>query len=143
MVYGRFIGGINPHKYKMNNTITTARHENLTDGSRIRVACIPYGEVTVCTLKAYAAKYDETVEEWEVLDRKFGRETTHAWGMQHAGVISADYPGKAEAHAKKWAEIAAAPLVNTGDILVVDGVEYAAKVMGNYSDAVQLKRINA
>lgn len=127
----------------MNTTIKTpTRHENLTDGSRIRVACIPHGEVTVCTLKAYAAKYNETVEEWEVLDRGFGRVTQHAWTMQHAGVLSANYPGKAEAHAAKWAEIAAAPVVNNGDILVVDGVDYVAKVMGDYSDPVHLSKVS-
>lgn len=56
-------------------------------------------------------------------------------------MLTADYPGKAEAHAKKWAEIAAAPLVETGDILEVDGVRYEARVVGNYSDPVHLRRL--
>lgn len=127
----------------MKNTITTTRHENLTDGSRIRVAGLEHSEITVCTLSAAAAKFGETVAESEAIDRNLGRLTQHAWTMQHAGVLSADYAGKAEAHAKKWAEIAAAPVVNTGDILVVDGVDYVAKVMGDYSDPVHLSKLTA
>jgi hypothetical protein len=115
----------------------------MTDGSRIRVAGLEYSEITVCTLEATAAKFGETVAGSEAIDRKFGRVTQYAWTMQHAGVLSADYPGKAEAHAKKWAEIEAAPVVGDGDIVVVDGVDYLAKVLGDYSDPVHLKRINA
>jgi hypothetical protein len=114
---------------------------SLTHGSRVRVKGLPHSEISVCTLSAVAAKYGETVADHEELDRKFGRPTQYAWIMQHAGVLSADYPGKAEAHAAKWAAIAAAPEIETGDVLEIDGVRYSARVMGDYSDPVHLSKL--
>lgn len=111
--------------------------QSLTSGSQIRVAGI-LGKITVETLAAVAAKYKEPVSYHVELDRKFNRPTQWAWTMQHAGILTDNYPGKAEAHAKDMAERAAAPLVETGDILVIDGESYAANVLGNYSDPVKL-----
>lgn len=113
---------------------------NLTNGSLVRVPRV-LGKCSVCTLAAYAAKYGETVAYYEELDRKFNRPTQYAWIMQHAGILTADYPGKAEEHAKEMAARAAAPLVETGDLLEIDGAIYEAKVMGNYSDPVHLTRV--
>lgn len=120
---------------KESKTIT-----NLTAGSQIRVAGI-LGKITVETLKAVAAENGETIEYHTALDKKFNRPTQWAWTMQHAGIITSDYEGKAEAHAKDMAELAAAPLVSTGDVLVIDGEEYIADVLGNYSDPVKLIKL--
>ena len=38
-------------------------------------------------------------------------------------------------------ERAAAPLVESGDTLIVDGVPYRATVLGNYSDPVKLSAV--
>lgn len=114
---------------------------NLTDASRVRVKGIRYAEITICTLAAYAASYRETIAYHEELDRKFNRPTQYAWVMKHAGVLTDDYPGKAKAHAEKWAAIDAAPEIETGDVLEIDGVQYAAKVMGDYSDPVHLTKL--
>lgn len=116
-------------------------HKNLTNDSRIRVAGLPYSEITVCTLAACCAKCNDTIEKSIERDRECGRETLYAWGMQHASVLSANYVGKAEAHAKKWAEINAAPIVKSGDICEIDGELYAAKVLGDYSDAVHFTKL--
>ena len=113
---------------------------NLTHGSLVRVSGLPYAEVTIRTLAAFAAKHNETVADCEARDRDFGRPTEYAWTMKHAGVLESNYLGKAEARAKKCAAINAAPEIETGDILVIDGSEYTAEILGNYSDPVRLER---
>jgi hypothetical protein len=123
----------------LGSVMKNTTHESLTNGSLIRVPGV-LGKVSVCTLAAFAARYNEPVSKHEELDRKFGRETQYAWTMQHAAVLTADYPGKAEEHAREMAARAAAPLVNTGDVLVIDGIRYTAKVMGDYADPVHLTR---
>ena len=113
----------------------------LTNASLVRVKGIRYAEITICTLAAYAEAHKETVAYLEGLDLKFNRPTQYAWVMKHSGMLTADYPGKAKAHAEKWAAIDAAPEIETGDVLEIDGVQYVTKVMGDYSDPVHLTKL--
>lgn len=122
----------------------------LTSGSQIRVKGI-LGKITVETLRAFVSdkrytggqplteqEIADAIKVSEERDLRCHRPTQYAWTMQHAAVLTADYPGKAEAHAADMAARAAAPEVTTGDVLLVDGVTYVAAVMGNYADPVRL-----
>lgn len=116
--------------------------KGLTNGSVIRVAGV-LNKVEIVTLEAVATRDGETLAYHEALDRRFSRKTQYAWTYQEPGMITADYKGKAEELAAKRALIDAAPVVESGDVLIVDGVEYVAKVLGNYSDPVRLIRVSA
>jgi hypothetical protein len=55
------------------------------------------------------------------------------WALQHSGVLADSYTN-AEINERR--RIQSETPVQNGDVVQIDGRNYAAKVLGNYSDAV-------
>ena len=70
------------------------------------------------------------------------RETKWAWASQAPGVLTADYPGKAEKLAAEHAAIAAAPVLEDGEIVQVGDAEFKVKLLGDrYSDPIHFELV--
>ncbi len=60
-----------------------------------------------------------------------------AWASQAGSMLTANYPGKAEAMEKARQEWAAAVEIASGELVLIEGVEYRVRVNGeSYSDPV-------
>jgi hypothetical protein len=98
--------------------------KTLTDGQEIRVN-INTSRVLVGTVEGYAKKHNDSVVEALALARKFGHDL--AYTVTCGLCITSNYPGKAEALAKKFADTAAAPLIENGETVIIEGRTYTAK----------------
>lgn len=97
-------------------------------------------KITVGTARGYAAQYNDDAEEAHKRAIENGHET--AWANQSAAVLSADYPGKAEALEAEAAAIAAAPEIENGQTVEIEGEIFTVRVTGErYSDPVHFQRV--
>ena len=60
------------------------------------------------------------------------------WALQHAAVIAASYSTDEIAEKERLA--ASEPLVND-EVVLINGEEYTAKVVGNYSDCMVFEKV--
>lgn len=88
------------------------------------------------------AQVAEQVAQSIKRDEEMHRKTQWAWTLQHAACLTADYPGKALALANERAMIAAAPELEDGETVKIDGISYSVKLMGDcYSDPIHFTKI--
>ena len=97
--------------------------------------------ITVGTVRGYEAEHGEKYklqvdpEAAHRLAVERGQVTT--WTNQDCAVLSADYPGKAEAHAKVLAEIAASVILQNGQQVIIEGETFTVRLAGDrYSDPI-------
>lgn len=65
-----------------------------------------------------------------------------AWTTQASAVLSADYPGKAEAHEKTLQQIRDSVILAEGQIVTIEGEQFKVRLAGDqYSDPIHFKRI--
>lgn len=57
-----------------------------------------------------------------------------AWAAQSPHVLVADYPGKADDVAKRNEARANAVIIDDGEHVLIDGIEFVTKVLGDYSE---------
>ena len=117
-------------------------------------------EIRICTLKGYCVdnlrKYglrvtakmtlDEAaeieVQESIKRDQEMSRSTEFAWTLQSPAVITAHYPGKFEKLAAEQKAISAAPELENGEIVEIDGDTYRVALIGSeYSDPIKFFKI--
>lgn len=117
-------------------------------------------EIRICTLRGYVSdnlrKYGIRVGQKMSMERaikleveasvkrdaEMCRQTEWAWTLQSPAVITANYPGKFEKLAAEHAAIAAAPELENGEIVEIDGDTYRVALMGSeYSDPIKFFRI--
>ena len=92
--------------------------------------------ITIGTLRGYAAENGEDPDVAIKILKGFGHSVA-PWTMLHAAAITADYPGKAEAHEQKRKAYAEAVLIEDGEMVEIEGILYRAKYMRpNCSDPV-------
>lgn len=139
----------------------TATTKQLTHGQLVRgKGFSPYAQmIEVATLDGYfrhdvlrygkAETFDELnarvagqVAQSVKRDEEMHRPTQWAWTLQHAACLTADYPGKARDIANERAKIAAAPELEDGEVVEIDGALYSVKLMGDrYSDPIHFTKI--
>jgi hypothetical protein len=100
----------------------------------------PYAnQITVGTARGYAAEYQKDGEASHQRALANGHET--AWANQSAGELTSDHPGKTEALDAKAAAIAAAPEIENGQAVEIEGELFTVRVMGEqFSDPVHFVR---
>ena len=97
-------------------------------------------KITVGTARGYASKYNECPEEFHRSCLERGHNT--AYTTQAASIITANYPGKAEAHEREMKEIADAIELQDGQIVIIEGEQFKVRLAGDgYSDPIHFKRI--
>ena len=115
------------------------RTKTLTHGQQIRTLQDQYEPViTVGTVRGYAAEYGDDPDAAEERARGFGH--TLVWTSKHATWMTSDFRRKAERDSiwrrKHWAYVAA-PVVEDGEIVEIEGNEYTVKYIGQqYADPV-------
>lgn len=93
-------------------------------------------KITVGTISGYATKNGENPEDAIARAKSFGH-SINPWTNQSPAVLTSDYPGKREALDKAAAETAAAPEIENGQIVEIEGTRYTVRVLGQrYSDPV-------
>jgi hypothetical protein len=102
--------------------------------------------ITVGTVRGYEAehgeKYKQQVDPEKAHQLAVERGHVTAWTNQDCAVLSADYPGKAEAHAKVLAEIAASVILHNGQQVIIEGETFTVRLAGDrYSDPIHFTRI--
>lgn len=121
---------------------TSTQSTILSHGQIIRVKGFSQyaNKITVGTARGYASRYNDDAEEAHKRALDNGHPT--AWANQACSVLSSDYPGKAEALNAEAASIAAAPEIEDGQTVEIEGELFRVRVTGErYSDPVHLKRI--
>jgi hypothetical protein len=122
---------------KTTTPTTTLRHNQI-----IRVMGFSQyaNMIAVGTARGYAAQHGGDAEESHQRALDNGHDT--AWANQAAGELTADYEGKAEGMAAKAAAIAAAPEIENGQTVEIEGELFTVRVTGErFSDPVHFKRI--
>lgn len=108
--------------------------KTLTDGMEIRTH-LKTGRVIVGTVEGYARRNHENVEEAMARAMTFKHDL--AYTVSCGFCITSDYPGKAEALAAERAATAAAPMIENGEVVEIEGRVYTAKYTRDYvSDPV-------
>ena len=103
--------------------------------------------ITVGTVRGYEAehgsKYNVQVNPEAAHRLAVERSQVTAWTNQDCAVLSADYPGKAKAHAKVLAEIAASVILHNGQQVIIEGETFTVRLAGDrYSDPIHFTRID-
>jgi len=114
----------------------------LTYGMEVRGKGFPdyTPKITVFTVEGYARKNKEDPAAAVKRAIENGHELTGTTGGM--SVMTDDYPGKAEAHAKALKETAAAPVLDNGELVEIEGRTYAVRLVGaNYSDPIHFKPV--
>lgn len=141
----------------MKTSIKKLHHEQLVRGKGFPIWT---QEIRICTLKGYVEdnlrKYglrlkakmsmkravEIEVQESIKRDAEACRQTEWAWTLQSPAVITADYPGKFEKLEAERAAIAAAPELENGETVEIDGEKYTVTLMGSeYSDPIKFRKI--
>ena len=95
--------------------------------------------ISVGTARGYSAEYNENQEEAHQRAISNGHAT--AWTNQDAACLTADYPGKAEAHAARLKEIAEAVELHNGQKVEIEGEIFAVRLVGSHvSDPIHFIR---
>lgn len=118
------------------NQLITLKH-----GQTVRGAGFPvYAQrISVGTARGYSAEYNENQEEAHQRAISNGHAT--AWTNQDAACLTADYPGKAEAHAAHLKEIAEAVELHNGQKVEIEGEIFAVRLVGSHvSDPIHFIR---
>lgn len=123
-------------------TTTTTAALTLSHNQEVRVKGFSHlaNRITVGTARGYAAQYNEdtTTAHQRALDN--GHDT--AWTNQAASVLTSDYPGKHEALDAAAAATAAAPEIEEGMVVEIEGELFTVKVLGErYCDPVKFVRL--
>lgn len=126
--------------------MSTETRKTLTHGQLIRGKGFPpYTQaITFHTLEGCIADKHGmmTVAGSFARDVAQKRETMWAWSSQAPAVLTADYPGKAEKLAAEQAAIAAAPVLEDGEIVRVGDAEFKVKLIGDrYSDPIAFELV--
>lgn len=122
--------------------MTTTPTTTLSHNQEIRVKGFSRlaNKITVGTCRGYAAKYKEDGEASHQRALKNGHDT--AWTNQAASVLSDNYKGKAEELDRAAAATAAAPEIEDGQVVEIEGETFRVKVLGErYSDPVKFIRL--
>lgn len=135
----------------MSNT-TKTNPESVNQQSVNEILCLRHNQtvrgagfskytqrIIVCTARGYAADHGDDVEETYNRAIANGHETAATY--QEAGVLEADYPGKAEKHAAKLAEIANAVELHEGQTVMIEDELFTVRLLGDrYSDPIKFVR---
>lgn len=111
--------------------------KTLSHNSQIRVKGFEFrNKITVGTIAGYAKQYGEDPEA-AIARAKDRGDSLAPWTNQAPGVLVADYPGKAEDMAKDLAAFNAAPEIENGELVEIEGEIFTVRVLGErYSDPV-------
>lgn len=122
----------------MNANNNTAEVTALSHNQEIRVKGFTYAQkITVGTIAGYAKQYNEDPEAAIARAKSFGH-PLEPWTNQSPAVLSADYAGKTEELDRAAAATAAAPEIEDGQIVEIEGERFRVKVLGQrYSDPVK------
>ena len=97
-------------------------------------------KVKVGTARGYAAEYGKDPAEAHQRELSLGYDT--AWTVQSPGVLTADYPGKAEELRKAREAREEAPEIAHGEHVEIEGETFEVRVIGErYSDPVHFIRL--
>jgi len=87
-------------------------------------------------------RVNEQIAQSVKRDEEMHRTTQWAWTFQQAACFTVDYSGKALALVNERAMIAAAPELEDGETVKIDGISYSVKLMGDcYSDPIHFTKI--
>jgi hypothetical protein len=96
-------------------------------------------KITVGTARGYATQYNEDPESGHARTLSYGHDT--AWTNQSAGELTSDYPGKKEKLDAEAAAIAAAPEIEDGQTVEIEGESFRVRVNDErYSNPVKFIR---
>ena len=114
---------------------------NLQYNQTVRGAGFPvYAQrISVGTARGYAAEYNGNQEEAHQRAIDNGHAT--AWTNQDAACLTADYSGKAEAHAAYLKEISDAVELHNGQKVKIEGEVFTVRLVGSHvSDPIHFIR---
>jgi hypothetical protein len=123
-------------KMTTTNSILTLQHNQTVRGAGFPV----YAQrISVGTARGYSAEYNDNQEEAHQRAINNGHPT--AWANQDAACLTADYPGKAEAHAAYLKEIADAVELHNGQKVEIEGEVFTVRLVGSHvSDPIHFIR---
>ena len=138
--------------------------KNLTHNQLVRGFGFPCycQKIAICTLEGYfrenLLKYHrndiDTAEKLEnavlaevsasvARDEECCRATQWAWTLQAPAVLTENYAGKSEAMKAERDAIAAAPALENGEVIDIDGRKYRVRLMGyRFSDPIHFDLVN-
>lgn len=115
--------------------------KTLTHGMQVKMAQFRFSpEVTVGTVEGYAKEYNEDPNAAvERCLRNQKKDPMHqlAWTNKSAGVLTDNYPGKAEEMERKHQNYINAVELVEGEVVEIEGRKYTVKYLGDYSDPVR------
>lgn len=119
------------------NTMPTSNITTLSHNQIVRGAGFPdyTNKIKVGTVRGCALEWDNCPKEAESRAKQNGH--SMAFTTQDPSIITADYPGKAEELAAKRARIDAAPELQDGQLVEIEGKRYKSRLVGHdYSDPI-------
>lgn len=123
-------------KMTATNSILTLQHNQTVRGAGFS----KYAQrISVGTARGYAAEYNRNQDEAHQRALTNGHST--AWTNQEAACLTADYPGKAEAHAAYLKDIAEAVELQNGQQVEIEGEIFTVRLVGSHvSDPIHFIR---
>ena len=120
----------------LNSEFITLKHNQTVRGAGFPI----YAQrISVGTARGYSAEYNENQEEAH--QRAIDNGHTTAWTTQDAACLTADYPGKAEAHALYLKDISEAVELHNGQKVEIENEIFTVRLVGSHvSDPIHFIR---